>query len=58
MILDAILACIILSCYGDNGLKALAAFALVALVRTCHNVNWVCGSIEQQVISEEDEDEE
>lgn len=58
MILDAMLASIILCCFGDNGLKALFAFVLIILIRTCHNVNWICGSLEQQVISEEDKEGE
>lgn len=58
MIFDAMLASIILCCFNDNGLKALFAFVLVVLIRTCHNVNWICGLMEQQVISMEDEERE
>lgn len=58
MLLDALLAVLIVKFLGLEGLKGLAAFCMVAVIRTCHNVNWVCGNIEQEVITMENEEEE
>ena len=58
MIIDALVALFILKIFEVEGLKALLAVGLVALIRTCHNVNCVIGSMEEQRISIENEEEE
>ena len=58
MIFDALVAGILLKLFGVEGLKALIAICMVALIRTCHNVNCVIGSMEEQIISIENEEEE
>lgn len=58
MIIDALVALFILKIFEVEGLKALLAVGLVALIRTCHNVNCVIGSMEEQIISIENEEEE
>lgn len=58
MIFDALIAGILLKLFGVEGLKALIAICMVALIRTCHNVNCVIGSMEEQIISIENEEEE
>lgn len=58
MIIDALVALLILKIFEVEGLKALLAVGLVALIRTCHNVNCVIGSMEEQIISIENEEEE
>lgn len=58
MIFDALVAGIILKLFEVEGLKALIAICMVSLIRTCHNVNCVIGSMEEQIISIENEEEE
>lgn len=58
MIIDALVALLILKIFEVEGLKALLAVGMVALIRTCHNVNCVIGSMEEQIISIENEEEE
>ena len=58
MIIDALVALFILKIFEVEGLKALIAVGMVALIRTCHNVNCVIGSMEEQIISIENEEEE
>lgn len=58
MIFDAIVALLILKIFEVEGLKALIAVAMVSLIRTCCNINFVIGSIEEQIISIENEEEE
>lgn len=58
MIFDALVAGILLKLFEVEGLKALIAICMVALIRTCHNVNCVIGSMEEQIISIENEEEE
>lgn len=58
MLFDALVAFIILKMFEVEGLKVLAAVVLVSLLRTCHNVNCVIGSMEEQIISIENEEEE
>ena len=58
MVFDALVAGILLKLFGVEGLKALIAICMVALIRTCHNVNCVIGSMEEQIISIENEEEE
>ena len=58
MIFDALVALLILKIFEVEGLKALLAVGLVALIRTCHNVNCVIGTMEEQIISIENEEEE
>lgn len=58
MIFDALVAGIMLKLFEVEGLKALIAICMVALIRTCHNVNCVIGSMEEQIISIENEEEE
>lgn len=58
MLFDALVAFIILKMFEVEGLKVLAAVVLVSLLRTCHNVNCVIGTMEEQIISIENEEEE
>lgn len=58
MLFDALIAFIILKMFEVEGLKVLAAVVLVSLLRTCHNVNCVIGTMEEQIISIENEEEE
>lgn len=58
MLFDALVALLILKIFEVEGLKALLAVGLVALIRTCHNVNCVIGTMEEQIISIENEEEE
>lgn len=58
MIFDAIVALIILKIFEVEGLKALIAVGMVAIIRTCCNINFVIGSMEEQIISIENEEEE
>ena len=58
MLFDALVALLILKIFEVEGLKALIAVGLVALIRTCHNVNCVIGTMEEQIISIENEEEE
>lgn len=58
MIFDAIVALLILKIFEVEGLKALIAVAMVSLIRTCCNINFVIGSMEEQIISIENEEEE
>lgn len=57
MILDAFIALLILKIFEVEGLKALIAVAMVSLIRTCYNVNCVIGTMEEQIISIENEEE-
>lgn len=56
MLFDALVACIILKFFGVEGLKVLAAVVLVSLLRTCHNVNCVVGSIDDEYLEKEEEE--
>lgn len=58
MILDALIALLILKIFEVEGLKALIAVAMVSLIRTCYNVNCVIGTMEEQIISIENKEEE
>lgn len=58
MLFDALVALLILKIFEVEGLKALIAVGMVALIRTCHNVNCVIGTMEEQIISIENEEEE
>ena len=57
MIIDALVALLILKIFEIEGLKALIAVAMVSLIRTCYNVNCVIGTMEGQLISIENEEE-
>ena len=56
MLFDALVACIILKLFEVEGLKVLAAVVLVSLLRTCHNVNCVVGSIDDEYLEKEEEE--
>ena len=58
MIFDALIALLILKIFEVEGLKALIAVAMVSLIRTCYNVNCVIGTMEEQIISMENMEEE
>ena len=58
MLFDALVALLILKIFEVEGLKALIAVGMVALIRTCHNINCVIGTMEEQIISIENEEEE
>jgi hypothetical protein len=55
MIFDALVAFILLKLFGVEGLQVLAAVMLVSLLRTCHNVNCVIGSIDDEYLEKEEE---
>ena len=56
MLLDALVACIILKLFEVEGLKVLAAVVLVSLLRTCHNVNCVIGTMNEEYLEKEEEE--
>lgn len=56
MLFDALVACIILKIFEVEGLKALAAVVLVSLLRTCHNVNCVIGTMNDEYLEKEEEE--
>ena len=56
MLFDALVACIILKIFEVEGLKVLAAVVLVSLLRTCHNVNCVIGTINDEYLEKEEEE--
>ena len=56
MLFDALIACIILKFFEVEGLKVLAAVVLVSLLRTCHNVNCVVGSLNEEYLEKEEEE--
>lgn len=58
MLLDALIACIILKMFEVEGLKVLAAVVLVSLLRTCHNVNCVIGTMKEcaEILEKEEEE--
>lgn len=58
MLFDALIALLILKIFEVEGLKALIAVAMVSLIRTCYNVNCVIGTMEEQIISIENKEEE
>ena len=56
MLFDALVACIILKFFEVEGLKVLAAVVLVSLLRTCHNVNCVVGTMNDEYLEKEEEE--
>lgn len=56
MLFDALVACIILKIFEMEGLKVLAAVVLVSLLRTCHNVNCVIGTMNDEYLEKEEEE--
>lgn len=56
MLFDALIACIILKFFEVEGLKVLAAVVLVSLLRTCHNVNCVIGTMNDDYLEKEEEE--
>lgn len=56
MLLDALVAFIILKIFEVEGLKVLAAVVLVSLLRTCHNVNCVIGTMNEEYLEKEEEE--
>ena len=56
MLFDALVACIILKIFEIEGLKVLAAVVLVSLLRTCHNVNCVIGTMNDEYLEKEEEE--
>ena len=56
MLFDAIVACIIFKLFEVEGLKVLAAVVLVSLLRTCHNVNCVIGTMNDEYLEKEEEE--
>lgn len=56
MLFDALVAFIILKIFEVEGLKVLAAVALVSLLRTCHNVNCVIGTMNDEYLEKEEEE--
>ena len=56
MLFDALVDCIILKIFEVEGLKVLAAVVLVSLLRTCHNVNCVIGTMNDEYLEKEEEE--
>ena len=56
MLFDALVACIILKIFEVEGLKVLAAVVLVSLLRTCLNVNCVIGTMNDEYLEKEEEE--
>lgn len=56
MLFDALVACILLKFFEVEGLKVLAAVVLVSLLRTCHNVNCVIGTMNDEYLEKEEEE--
>lgn len=56
MLFDALVAFIILKIFEVEGLKVLAVVALVSLLRTCHNVNCVIGTMNDEYLEKEEEE--
>ena len=56
MLFDALVACIILKIFEVEGLKVFAAVVLVSLLRTCHNVNCVIGTMNDEYLEKEEEE--
>lgn len=56
MLFDALVAFIILKIFEVEGLKVLAAVVLVSLLRTCHNVNCVIGTMNDEYLEKEEEE--
>ena len=56
MLFDALVACMILKIFEVEGLKVLAAVVLVSLLRTCHNVNCVIGTMNDEYLEKEEEE--
>lgn len=56
MLFDALVAFIILKIFEVEGLKVLATVALVSLLRTCHNVNCVIGTMNDEYLEKEEEE--
>ena len=50
MLFDALVAFIILKLFEVEGLKVLAAVVLVSLLRTCYNVNYVIGAMNDEYL--------
>lgn len=50
MLFDALVACIVLKMFEVEGLKVLAAVVLVSLLRTCYNVNYVIGAMNDEYL--------
>lgn len=58
MIFDALVAGIILKLFEVEGLKALIAICMVALIRTCHNVNCIIGTMNDEYLEMLEKEEE
>lgn len=56
MLFDALVAFIILKLFEVEGLKVLSAVVLVSLLRTCHNVNCVIGTMNDEYLEKEEEE--
>ena len=56
MLFDALVAFILLKLFEVEGLKVLAAVVLVSLLRTCHNVNCVIGTMNDEYLEKEEEE--
>lgn len=55
MLLDALVAFIIIKMFELEGLKVLAAVTMVAVLRTCHNVNSIISMELEEIIKNEEE---
>ena len=58
MLLDALIALCLLKIFDVEAVHALLAVGMVSLIRTCHNVNCVIGSMEEELMRIESEEED
>ena len=56
MLLDALFALLIIKFFELEGLHSLVAVACVCLIRTCHNVNCVIGTMNDEYLEKEEEE--
>lgn len=56
MLLDALFALLIIKIFELEGLHSLVAVACVCLIRTCHNVNCVIGTMNDEYLEKEEEE--
>lgn len=58
MLLDAVIALCLLKIFDVEAVHALLAVGMVSLIRTCHNVNCVIGSLEEEYLEMLEKEEE
>lgn len=58
MLLDAFVALCLLKIFEVNAVYALLAVGMVSLIRTCHNVNCVIGTMNEEYLEMLEKEEE